>query len=482
MNQFFQENIKYDVAIIGAGVIGSAIARELMKYKLSVIIVEKSEDVCTGTSKANSAIIHGGFDAKVGSLKAKMNVKGNKMMDQISKELDVPFRRNGSMVLCFREEDKPALEALYERGKANGVENLRLLSAEEAHDLEPNLADDVVGALFCPTSGIVCPFELTLAFAENAVRNGAQLVLDNEVLGIKMADEGFILDTQKGQLQARTIVNAAGVVADKIHDMVLPHKYSIVARKGEYCLFDKKVGNLTDKTLFQMPTKYGKGVLVTPTIHGNLLIGPTATDIEDVEDKSTTQKGIGVVLSKAEKSINKVPTREIITSFAGLRAHGDQGDFVLEETAPGFFEAACIESPGLSSAPAIGQYMAGLVAKNLEAEINPDFNPIRKAMVHFNELTVEEQKALIQKNPMYGKIVCRCEKVTQGEIIDAIHGTIGATTLDGIKRRTRAGSGRCQAGFCTIKVMEILSEELKVPFESIRKKGKGSQIALERTK
>ncbi len=231
-----------------------------------------------------------------------------------------------------------------------------------------------------------------------------------------------------------------------------------------------------------MPTKYGKGILVTPTIHGNLLIGPTATDVDDVEDKSTTQKGIGVVLSKAEKSINKVPTREIITSFAGLRAHGDQGDFVLEETAPGFFEAACIESPGLSSAPAIGQYMAGLVAKHLEAEINPDFNPLRKAMVHFNELTVEEQKALIQKNPMYGKIVCRCEKVTQGEIIDAIHGTIGATTLDGIKRRTRAGSGRCQAGFCTIKVMEILSEELKVPFESIRKKGKGSQIALERTK
>lgn len=482
MNYTFDERKKYQVVVIGGGVIGSAIARELTRYDLSVAILEKNEDVCTGTSKANSAIIHGGFDAKVGTMKAKMNVLGNSMMDQIAEELDVPFRRNGSMVLCFDEEEIPALYALMEKGKSNGVQGLRLLSKEEAHNMEPNLSDQVVMAMHCPSSGIVCPFELTLAFCENAVQNGADLYLNTQVMDIQKEESAYVLKTEKGEFVADAVVNAAGLYCDRIHDMVLPHKYSITPRKGEYCLFDKNVGNTTDATLFQMPTKYGKGVLVSPTIHGNLLMGPTATDIDDVEDKSTTQKGMDVVLSKAKRSVAVVPTRDIITSFAGLRAHGDQGDFVLEESAPGFFEAACIESPGLSSAPAIGKYMADMVAGSLGAELNQNFNPRRVGPLRPMELGEEDQKKLIAENPQYGKIVCRCEKVTQGEILDAIHRTVGATTLDGIKRRTRAGMGRCQAGFCTTRVMEILAQELKLPMEKIKKNHDGSGLVVERTK
>ena len=453
------EKKRYDAVVIGAGVTGSAIARELSRYQAEICVLEKGEDVCTGTSKANSAIVHGGFDAKTGSLKAKMNVLGNRMMTQVAEELDVPFRRNGAFVLCFDENDMPALNELYARGVANGVENLKILTGDEAREMEPALSDTVVAALFCPSSGIVCPFELTLGFAENAEKNGVEFKFECGVQNIRRENDLYILETEQGEIETRAVINAAGVHADEIHDMLLPHAFTITPRRGEYCLCDKNAGNLVDKTIFQLPTKLGKGILVTPTVHGNLLLGPTAENIEDREDTATTQSGLAFVLEKAGR-----------------------GDFILEESAPNFFEAAGIESPGLTSAPAIGVYMAEMAAKALGLTKKESFDPIRHGVVHLNSLSVEERAEKIRENPLYGSIVCRCETISEGEIVDAIRRPLGAKTLDGVKRRTRAGMGRCQAGFCSPRVMDILARELNLPLTAIRKNEKGSEIVFGKTK
>lgn len=476
------EKKRYDAVVIGAGVTGSAIARELSRYQAEICVLEKGEDVCTGTSKANSAIVHGGFDAKTGSLKAKMNVLGNRMMTQVAEELDVPFRRNGAFVLCFDENDLPALNELYARGEANGVENLKILTGDEAREMEPALSDTVVAALFCPSSGIVCPFELTLGFAENAEKNGVEFKFECGVQNIRRENDLYILETEQGEIETRAVINAAGVHADEIHDMLLPHAFTITPRRGEYCLCDKNAGNLVDKTIFQLPTKLGKGILVTPTVHGNLLLGPTAENIEDREDTATTQSGLAFVLEKAGMSVKNVPSRQIITSFSGLRACADRGDFILEESAPNFFEAAGIESPGLTSAPAIGVYMAEMAAKALGLTKKENFDPVRHGVVHLNSLSVEERAEKIRENPLYGSIVCRCETISEGEIVDAIRRPLGAKTLDGVKRRTRAGMGRCQAGFCSPRVMDILARELNLPLTAIRKNEKGSEIVFGKTK
>ena len=473
---------QFDIAVIGAGVTGCAIARELARYKASVCVLEKGEDVCTGTSKANSAIVHGGFDAAVGSMKAKMNVRGNAMMTQTAEELDVPFRRNGAFVLCFDENDLPGLQALYNRGVQNGVQDLKILTYAEAKEMEPNLSENVCAALYCPSSGIVCPFELTLGFAENAADNGVAFRFESGVQAIRREGDRYILETEKGEIEARAVVNAAGVYADAVHDMVLEHDFTIQPRSGEYCLCDTTAGNLVSRTIFQMPSRLGKGILVSPTIHGNLLLGPTASDIEDKEYTATTREGLDFVLEKAALSVNNIPTRQIITSFSGLRAHDDKGDFILQESAPGFFDAAGIESPGLTSAPAIGVYMAEMVAMSLALEKKADFNPIRHSITKLKILSQAERAEQIRKNPLYGNIICRCATVSEGEIVAAIHRTLGATTLDGIKRRTGAGMGRCQAGFCSPRVMDILARELNLPLTAIRKNGKGSEIVFGKTK
>lgn len=475
-------NTVYDVAIIGAGVTGSAIARELARYQAKICVLEKGEDVCTGTSKANSAIVHGGFDAVTGSLKAKMNVRGNAMMTQLSEELDIPFKRNGALVLCFDEADKPGLQELYDRGVANGVEDLEILTYEQAKAMEPNLSANVCAALYCPSSGIVCPFELTLGLAENAADNGVEFLFESGVTAITKEEDGYKLETEKGEIKAKAVVNAAGIYADTIHDMVLPHVFTILPRSGEYCLCDKTAGGHVSKTIFQMPSKLGKGILVTPTVHGNLLLGPTASDIEDREFTATTREGLDFVLEKAALSVDNIPTRQIITSFSGLRAHDDHGDFILEESAPGFFDAAGIESPGLTSAPAIGRYMAEMVAASMKLEKKEAFNPVRHGVIKLNELSAEERAEKIRENPLYGNIICRCETISEGEIVNAIHRTLGATTLDGVKRRTRAGMGRCQSGFCSPKVMDILARELNIPLTEVRKNGKGSEIVFGKTK
>ena len=462
----------YDVLIIGAGAVGCAAAMELAKYKLSVCVVDKESDVCEGTTKANSAIAHAGFDAEPGTLKAKLNVRGSKMMPELAQKLDFAYKQNGAMVLCFDEADKPKLDILKDRAVKNGVDKVSIISGDEARKLEPNLSDEVCAALLAETSAIICPFEMTLAFAENALANGAEFKLSTEVTAVKKQDDAFVVSTSGGDIQAKVIINAAGVYADKIHAMVSSTPLSITARRGEYLLMDKAAGSVVSHTVFQLPTKMGKGILVTPTVHGNLLAGPTAEDIDDKENIATTKGGIEQIKAKGALSVKNIPFGKVITSFTGLRAVGDTGDFIIGHSdVKGFIDAAGIESPGLTSAPAIGEYLRELAGELIPLEKKDNVTETRKGIAHFALLSQDEQNALIKQNPAYGKIVCRCETITEGEILDAINRPLGATTLDGVKRRTRAGMGRCQAGFCSPTTMALIADKLGIKIEDVRKSG-----------
>ncbi|ABK62113.1 MULTISPECIES: NAD(P)/FAD-dependent oxidoreductase [Clostridium] len=470
----------FDVTIVGAGVIGCSIARELSKYNLKVCVLEKGPDVATGTSKANSGIVHGGHDATPGTLKAKLNVRGNEMFDKLVEELDFPFKRNGSLVLCFDESEKEGLQKLLEKGQKNGVPNLEIIGKERILEMEPNVNDDVVGALYVPTGGIVCPYEMTIAMAENAYTNGVEFKFETEVKNVVKKENGFTLETSKGNVETNLVINAAGLFSDDLNNMVSKNKIEIIARKGEYCLFDKTAGAMATKTLFQLPTKMGKGVLVTPTVDGNLLIGPNAVDVEDKTDVDTTQEGIDDILNRAKKTFKQIPMRQVITSFSGLRSHDTVNDFIIGEAedVPGFINVAGIESPGLSSAPAIAEMVEGIVVEKLSPAKNDKFNPIREGIPKFREMTNEERKELIAKDPSYGKIVCRCETVTEGEILNAIRRPLGAKDLDGIKRRTRAGMGKCQSGFCSTKIVALLSKELGIPETEVTKFGGKSNLLI----
>jgi glycerol-3-phosphate dehydrogenase len=468
----------YDVIIIGAGVSGCAIARELSRYQVKACVLEKEEDVCCGTSKANSAIVHAGYDAEPGSLMAELNVKGNERMEELARELDFPFERRGSFVVCTEEEGVPKLQELYERGVKNGVKGMRILNREEAFSMEPNLAEETKYVLYAPTAGIVCPFSMNIALAENAYTNGIEFRFDTEVRSIEKTENGYRLDTSNGSLETRYVVNAAGVYADVFHNMVSTRKIHITPRKGEYLLLDKSAGNYVSRTIFALPGKYGKGVLVTPTIHGNLLVGPTADDIEDKEGTNTTADGLLAVRQKAGRNVKELPMRSVITSFAGLRAHEDGHDFIIgePEDAAGFIDCAGIESPGLTSAPAIGMLVAELLCKKMNLSPNLDFQEKRKGIRNPAKLSVAERNELIRQNPAYGNIICRCEMISEGEILDAIHRPLGAKSLDGVKRRTRAGMGRCQSGFCSPRTMELLHRELGIPMEELTKAGGDSKL------
>ncbi len=474
----------YDVCIIGAGVVGCAVARELSRYEVSACVIERCEDVCCGTSKANSAIIHAGYDAPAGSLMARLNVRGNERMEELSRELDFPFRRNGSLVVCLDAGEMPALQALYERGLANNVKGLRLLSGEEALLMEPHLQEGLAGALYAPTGGIICPFLLTIALAENAVVNGVEFRFNTKVNSIGRAGDHYLTETENGAVESRCVVNAAGVYADVFHNMVSEDKIHITPRKGEYCLLDRSEGTHVRHTIFMMPGRLGKGVLVSPTVHGNLIVGPTAADIGDKEGVNTTREGLEEVAARAALTVKDLPLAQVITSFAGLRAHEDGHAFIIGEPkdAEGFVDAAGIESPGLSSAPAIGEMVADIVRGRLHLHKKTDFRAQRTGILNPARLEMAERNELICREPAYGKIICRCEGVTEGEIVDAIRRPLGARSLDGIKRRTRAGMGRCQAGFCSPRVMEILSRELSLPVEEITKAGGASAIVTGRTK
>ena len=399
----------YDVIIIGAGVTGAAVARELSRYNVEVCVLDKEEDVCCGTSKANSAIIHAGYDAEPGSNMAKMNVRGNYMMDQLCKDLDVPFKRNGSLVVCVHEEMLPGLKELYDKGVKNGVPGMKLLSREEALAMEPNLSDNVCGALYAETAGIICPFKLNIAMAENANVNGVDFRFNTRVEKITKGEDGlWHLRTNNGEYKTRNVVNAAGVYADVFHNMVSEEKIHIIERRGEYYLLDRTVGDHVSHTIFPQPNKFGKGVLVAPTVHGNLLVGPTAIDQDDKDATNTTQFGMDQITAKASENVKNLPLRSVITSFSGLRAHEDHQEFILGEVkdAPGFIDCAGIESPGLSSSPAIGEYIGNMLRDMMNLTEKENWIATRKDVLDPKKLPLEERNELIRKNPAYGQIIC----------------------------------------------------------------------------
>ncbi len=477
----------YDVAIIGAGVIGTAIARELMRYELKVVIVERTNDVACGTTKANSAIIHAGYDAHADSLKGKFNVRGNAMFDSLCQELAVPFKRIGSLVLALQPEDIQTLEELKKNGEKLGVPGLRVLTREEVLQIEPHATPENHGALLAPTAGIVEPWELAIACAENAADNGAELLLNFNVTEITRKSHGFELSNGQRKLQTRLIINCAGVYADSVYGLVTgTPEFEIHPRRGQYYLLDKTADGIVNHILFPCPSKLGKGVLIVPTVDHNVLVGPDSEDlaVSEKEAIETTQARLDFVKSEAGKLCQDIPFRENITTFSGLRAEPTGGDFIIGESeqVSGFYNVAGMKSPGLSSAPAIGVHVAHWAADKLKAAPNEKFSGERRPRIKFMELPPEEKQALISKDPRYGRVICRCEMITEGEIVDAIYRNAGGLSLNGIKRRVRPGAGRCQGGFCGPRVLEILERELGCTAMEVLQEGPGSQILMGKTK
>lgn len=477
--------MQYDIVIIGAGVTGSMIARALAKYNVSVMVLEKANDVAMGSSKANSGIVHAGYDAKPGTLKARLNVEGCKMMPNVARELGVSYRQNGSLVVAFSEDEMNVVRDLYARGKINGVEKLSVLNKAELRSIEPHISSAAVGALYAPEAGIICPYTLTIAAMGNAMDNGVELCRNFPVTSI--VDRGTHLSVFSGsnEISASVVINAAGLFADEIASMVGDHFFSVSPRRGEYFLFDRALGTMARQTIFQAPTAMGKGILVTPTVHGNLLIGPSAENIADKEDLKTTESGLDFVWQGAAKSVPNLPRRSIITEFTGLRAVGSSGDFIIQQSPnqPRMVHVAAIESPGLASSPAIASYVEDILRQmGMLTYRKEDYRPYHRGIPHLPSMTEAERRSYISANPAYGKIVCRCEEISEGEILDAIHRNPGARDVDGVKRRTRSGMGRCQGGFCLPFVTEILSRELGIPMERVTKNGVGSEILCGKTK
>ncbi len=474
--------MQFDVAIVGAGVVGCAIARQLSRYDLRIALIDAAEDVAMGASRANSAIVHAGYDCPPGSVEARMNVLGNALYRQWADELDVPFKRCGSFVIGFGPEDEKVLSDLYDRGVKNGVPGMTLMPGCEARAMEPALSKDVTMALFAATGGITCPYQMTIACAENARENGAQWLLDRPVTAMRRKGDFVVITAGGEDIEARYVVNAAGVFSDEISRMLGDDSFTVRPRKGEYMLLDRK-STCVETVIFQTPSKLGKGILVAPTVDGNMFAGPTAVDMTDKLDTSVTPEGIAQLTAMSKKSVPGIDLRSVITSFAGVRAQPSTGDFIIgvSKAEPRLIQAAGICSPGLTSAPAIAGEIARILRMNgLEMKEKADFNPYRKAIPEFRHMNNQERAALIEKDPRYGRIVCRCETITEGEIVEAIHR--GARSLDGVKRRTRAGMGRCQGGFCSPRVMEILSRELNVPMTGLTKFGGNSKLLVGKLK
>lgn len=477
----------YDVAVIGAGIVGCSIARELSRYDIRVVLIEKNSDVADGTTKANSAIVHAGYDAKPGTLKAKFNAPGALMYEKLCRELDVPYKKTGSLVLAFSQDEMKTIQKLYDQGIANGVPDLEIIDSDKVHELDSNLSDEVVGALYARNAGIVSPWELAIALAENAVENGVELLLESKVTNIEKCDGYYrvYMEAADQPVEAKLVINCAGLYSDKINEMVAAPSFRILPRRGQYCVFDKSVGNFVNTVIFQCPSALGKGVLISPTVHGNIFIGPDAEDIEDREAVQTTLEGISYIWEASSRSAKGLKANAVITSFAGIRARSSTDDFVIGESkeAKGFINVAGIESPGLSAAPAIAVHVADMVKDLLgQPAAKANFKPERRKVIRFIELPDEEKNALIKKDPRYGRIICRCESITEGEIVDAIHRKVGARTLDGVKKRVRPGSGRCQGGFCGPRVMEILARELRIDIKDVVKNSRKSYVLTGETK
>ena len=474
----------YDVVIIGCGVVGAATAYELARYKLRVAVLEAAADIAAGTTKANSAIIHAGYDPEPGTLMARLNVEGNRLTGEICEKLQVPFKRVGSLVVAFAPEQMDTLRTLYDRGCKNGVPGLRLLSGMEARAMEPGLSEEVCGALLAPSAGVIDPWGFAIAMAETAVRGGVELRRDCPVTGIEAVDGGFVLHTPQGDVSARFVLNAAGVDADRVHGMLEPADWHTLPSLGEYYLLDKSEHDRVGRVIFQCPGPEGKGVLVAPTIHGNLICGPNAESVGDRLDLGNTAAGMAEVRAKAARSVPGIEWRQNIRNFAGLRDNTTRSDFIIEESKahPGFIDLAGIKSPGLSSAPAIARLAAEMLAADgLTLEPDPSFQDKREHIV-FKELSAEEKNELIRRDPRYGRVVCRCETVTEGEIVAALHSPIPPRSINGVKRRCNAGMGRCQGGFCGPRVQEIIARELGLDQADVLLEQAGSYILTGKTK
>ena len=473
----------FDFVVIGAGVVGGMVSRELTKYTDSVCIVERGGDVALGATRANSAIVHAGYDAKSGSLKARLNVRGSKMMEAVCRELGVKYKRNGSLVVGFNDEDRATLTELVERGKTNGVEGVCLLERDEILAIEPNIGAGVTVALHAPTGAIVCPYELCMSAVGSAMDNGADLKLNFNVDKIEKTHDGYRVYAGEDFVDAKFVINCAGLYSDEVAALVGDDSFSVRARRGEYVLLDRECGSHVSHTIFRCPSKMGKGVLVTPTVDGNLLVGPSAEDIDDKTDLSTTAAGLAKVRSLASEQVSGIDYSKTITSFTGLRATGSTGDFIINMPREGFLNLAGIESPGLSSAPAIAEYAIELLREaGFEAAPRADFVAERRPAHFFSSLSVEEKNALIKERPEYAHVICRCETITEGEILDAIRTNPRPTDVDGVKRRTRASMGRCQGGFCSPYIVELLAEELGVDYTAVTKFGGKSYINFGKTK
>lgn len=464
----------FDVIVIGCGVTGAACAMELSKYKLKVGILEKENDVATGATKANSAIIHAGYDPKEGSLMAKLNVRGAELAKEISEKLCVPYENCGALVVAFSEKDIDHIKMLKARGDANGVPGLEIVDQKKLREMEPQISENAIGALWAPSSSIISPWEYCLAMAEIAVKNGAEIYLENEVCKIEKTAEGFKITTDKGVYETKMIISAAGCNADKVHDLICEHDFEIEPARGQYYLMDKEEHARANHTIFQCPNELGKGVLVSPTVHGNLIVGPDSEKVEG-ENKDTTSEGLAFVKKVAALSVPTIDYRNSIRNFAGVRARTKIDDFIIreDEKVKGFIDAAGICSPGLSSAPAIAEYIAEIVGKTLKLEKKENYI-FERSRVHFKNLSAEEKIKLIEKNPSYGRVVCRCETVTEGEILDTFNTPIPPRSVDGVKRRVGAGLGRCQGGFCGPNVVKILAEKLGVDETEIVQEGSKS--------
>lgn len=471
----------YDVAIIGSGITGSACAYFLSKYRLKIAVIEKNNDVCCGTTKANSAIIHAGYDPHPETLMAKLNVKGSAMAKEICAKLDVPYNQIGSLVVAFSEEEAKTVEELFERGNANGVPDLKILNREELKEAEPMISDEALCALYAPSAAIVNPWEYGLAMAETAVRNGAEILLESEVTSIKKENGVFKITAGEKEIEAKYVINAAGVNCDDVHNMIAPPKFKVIPSAGEYYLLDKSEGKRARHVIFQCPNKDGKGVLVSPTVHGNLIVGPNA-DARDKDDTSTKTRCLDFVREKAVKSVPSINFRENIRNFTGVRAATEIDDFIIEFACEGFLDLAGIKSPGLSAAPAIAELAVKMLGESgLALEEKESFTDERTHL-RFKHLSDEEKNNAVKKNSAYGRVICRCETITEGEIIDALNSPIPPVSLDGIKRRAGTGMGRCQGGFCGPKVLEIMAKYKNEPFESILQDNTGSVILTGKTK
>ena len=465
-----------DIIVIGAGVVGCSIARELSKYNLDVLVVEKNSDVSEGISKGNSGIVHAGYNEKIGTLKAKLNIEGNKIFDDLSRELQFPFKRNGAFILAFKDEEMKTLESLKKNGEKLGVEGLEILTREEALNIEPNLNKEIVGVLSVKTSGIVSPYEMTIALAENAAENGVEFKLNSKVTNIEKISEGYkVTLNNKEVVSGKIIINASGLEGAFLNNLVSMNKREINHVKGEYCLFDKVAGAMINKTLFQVPNKLSKGVLVTPTAEGNLLVGPNAVEGKTLE---TSREGIDEILDKSKKSLEELPVARILNTFSGIRPKTKEGDFIIEEVvdAKNFINVIGIDSPGLTAAPAIGVYVVNMIKERLDLVEKKNFKKTREKIVRFAELSLEEKNKLIKEKSSYGHMICKCEFVTEGEIVEAIHRPIKALTVDAIKRRTRASMGGCQGIGCTLPISKILSRELGIDISDINKNSEGSPV------